>query len=45
MEAGIGPRRPAVVLDASTPDEVGFSAIERTMLRNISACMSVALPT
>src|SRR3979409_1611947 len=24
-----------VVLDASTPDEVGFSAIERTMLRNI----------
>src|SRR3984957_3938733 len=23
-----------VVLDASTPDEVGFSAIERTMLRN-----------
>lgn len=24
-----------VVLDASTPDETGFSAIERTMLRNI----------
>jgi len=24
-----------VVLDTSTPDEVGFSAIERTMLRNI----------
>jgi CBS domain containing-hemolysin-like protein len=24
-----------VVLDASTPDEVGFSAVERTMLRNI----------
>ena len=24
-----------VVLDASTPDDVGFSAIERTMLRNI----------
>src|ERR1700709_625792 len=24
-----------VVLDASTPDEVGFSATERTMLRNI----------
>src|SRR5205807_425136 len=24
-----------VVLDASTPDEAGFSAIERTMLRNI----------
>src|SRR3954462_8402797 len=24
-----------VVLDASTPDEVGCSAIERTMLRNI----------
>ena len=24
-----------VVLDASMPDEVGFSAIERTMLRNI----------
>src|ERR1700681_4180618 len=24
-----------VVLDASAPDEVGFSAIERTMLRNI----------
>src|SRR5260370_31760693 len=24
-----------VVLDASTPDEVGFSAIERTMLRNL----------
>src|ERR1700682_2568888 len=24
-----------VVLDASTPDEVGFSAIERTMLRDI----------
>src|SRR5882757_4825466 len=24
-----------VVLDASTPDEVGFSAIERTMLRNM----------
>src|SRR3954469_10052702 len=24
-----------VVLDASTPDEVGFSTIERTMLRNI----------
>src|SRR3984893_3380512 len=24
-----------VVLDASTPDEVGFSAIARTMLRNI----------
>src|ERR1700731_1744538 len=24
-----------VVLDASTPDEVGFSAIERTMFRNI----------
>src|ERR1700752_3768921 len=24
-----------VVLDASTPDEIGFSAIERTMLRNI----------
>src|ERR1700754_3601103 len=24
-----------VVLDASTPDEFGFSAIERTMLRNI----------
>src|SRR6201747_1551383 len=24
-----------VVLDASTPDEVGFSAIERAMLRNI----------
>src|SRR5712672_3967066 len=24
-----------VVLDASTPDELGFSAIERTMLRNI----------
>src|SRR3977135_1601108 len=24
-----------VVLDASTPDEVGFSAIERPMLRNI----------
>src|SRR4030088_2927758 len=24
-----------VVLDASTPEEVGFSAIERTMLRNI----------
>src|SRR6267143_1168041 len=24
-----------VVLDASQPDEVGFSAIERTMLRNI----------
>jgi hemolysin (HlyC) family protein len=24
-----------VVLDASTPDDVGFSAVERTMLRNI----------
>jgi hypothetical protein len=24
-----------VVLDATTPDDVGFSAIERTMLRNI----------
>src|SRR5882762_11893400 len=24
-----------VVLDTSTPDDVGFSAIERTMLRNI----------
>ena len=24
-----------VVLDASTPDEVGFTAVERTMLRNI----------
>jgi CBS domain containing-hemolysin-like protein len=24
-----------VVLDASTPDEVGFSAVERTMLRNL----------
>src|SRR4026208_1422364 len=24
-----------VVLDASTPDDVGFSAIERTMLRHI----------
>ena len=24
-----------VVLDTSTPDEVGFSAVERTMLRNI----------
>src|ERR1043165_1449601 len=24
-----------VVLDASQPDEVGFSAVERTMLRNI----------
>jgi len=24
-----------VVLDASTPDETSFSAIERTMLRNI----------
>ena len=24
-----------IVLDASTPDDVGFSAVERTMLRNI----------
>src|SRR5438445_10424823 len=24
-----------VVLDASTPDDVGFTAVERTMLRNI----------
>src|SRR3979411_957432 len=30
-----GPAGLQVGLDASTPDEVGFSAIERTMLRNI----------
>src|SRR5665811_2479494 len=37
-----------VVLDASTPDEVGFSAIERTMLRNILGPVSythLTLPT
>ena len=35
LEAGIGPRRSAGRARRSTPDEVGFSAIERTMLRNI----------
>jgi len=32
------------VLDASTR-RVGFSAIERTMLRNILACTNAASPT
>jgi len=36
-EAGIGPRDLHVVLDASSYD-VGFSAGERTHLRNILAC-------
>jgi hypothetical protein len=34
-----------VVLDASTPDEVGFSAVERTMLRNILASSSTTRPS
>src|SRR5258708_1926843 len=33
-----------VVLDASTPDDVGFSAVERTMLRNILGLHERRLP-
>ena len=34
-----------VVLDASTPDDVGFSAIERTMCATSSASTSGGSPT